>query len=245
MNDCMIQNKLPNYAVSRQHILKLVRESNPSFSEGQMKRFLENMIETSKIEHVGRNKYRKAVGRANTSKYENHYSEKATQVISIMRKEFPLIEYRIWELSWLNEFFNHQLGHNYIFLEVENEGCEFVFERMISEFGGNVLLKPDQNQILRYGTNDSIIIDRLIGEAPKGITEQYGLAIEKLVVDLFANKRLREMLSLGDYPSALENIFAMYEADQVKMFRYARRRNKEKELLEFLNYKTDVEVKVI
>jgi len=244
MKDYMIQDKMPDYAISRQNILELVRESDPDFREGQMKRLLAYMIETSQIEHVGRNKYRRIVDKMNVTKYRNQYSEIAWQIITIMQEEFPLIEYRVWELSWLNEFVNHQLGRNYIFLEVEKDGCEFVFDRIMTEFAGKVLLKPDQNQILRYGANDSIIIDRLISESPKGKKEQYNLAIEKLIVDLFANKRLREMISFGDYPVTLENIFKMYEVDQVKMFRYARRRNKEKELREFLQTKTNVELKV-
>lgn len=177
------------------------------------------------------------------TKYRNQYSETALQIISVMQEEFPLVEYRVWELSWLNEFLNHQLSRNYIFLEVEKDGCEFVFDRLMSEFAGKVLFKPDQNQILRYGSNDSIIIERLISESPKGEKKQYNLAIEKLIVDLFANKRLREMISFGDYPAALENIFTMYEVNQIKMFRYARRRNKEKELREFLQTKTNVELK--
>lgn len=245
MKDYSFTDRMPDYAISRQDILELVRETEPDFREGQMKRLLAYMIETSKIEHVGRNKYRRIKDTVNRVQYENRYSENALRIIAVMQNEFPLLEYRVWELSWLNEFVNHQLGCNYIFLEVENDGCEFVFEKIMTEFEGKVLLKPDQNQILRYGSNDSIIVERLISESPKGGTEPYNLAIEKLIVDLFANKRLKEMISPGDYPTALESIFSMYEVDQVKMFRYARRRNKEQEILEFLKNKTNVDLKVV
>ena len=244
MKDHSFTDRMPDYTISRREILELVRENEPGFREGQMKRLLAYMIETSKIEHVGRNKYRRIKDIANMAQYENRYSENALRIIAVMQSEFPLVEYRVWELSWLNEFVNHQLGYNYIFLEVENDGCEFVFEKIMTEFEGKVLLKPDQNQILRYGSNDSIIIERLISESPKGKTESYNLAIEKLIVDLFANKRLKEMISPGDYPAALESIFSMYEVDQVKMFRYARRRNKETDLREFLQNRTNVELKV-
>ena len=243
MNDYMRQTKMPDHAITRQDILDLVRASEPEFRAGQMKRLLANLIETSKIEHVGHNRYRKIMKTVNKAKYENRYSETALKIIAIMEEEFPLVDYRIWELSWLNEFVNHQLGRNYIFLEVEKDGCEFIFDRMMSDFAGKVLLRPDQNQVTRYGVNDSIIIDRLVSESPKGKTEVYYLSPEKLVVDLFANKRLKGMLSMGDYPEALEAVFTVYEVDQVKMFRYARRRNKEKELKEFLLSKTKVELR--
>ncbi len=244
MKDYMLQDKMPDHAVSRQYILELVREADPTFREGQMKRLLAYLLKTSKIEHVGRDKYMKVTHKSSAVEYETHYSATALQVISFMQEEFPLVEYRVWELSWLNEFVNHQLGRNYIFLEVEKDGCEFVFDKMVSKFEGKVLFKPDQDQIIRYGTNDSIIIDRLISESPKGKKEPYNLAIEKLVVDLFANKKLKGMISYGDYPAALENIFTIYEVDQVKMFRYARRRNKENELREFLKNSTDIKLKV-
>ncbi len=244
MKDYMLQEKMPDYPISRHEILEIVRESELNFREGQMKRLLAYMIKASKIEHIGRDKYRKIKDTVNLAQYENRYSGNALRIIDIMQNEFPLVECRVWELAWLNEFVDHQLGCNYIFLEVENDGCEFVFERIITEFEGKVLLKPDQDQILRYGSNDSIIIERLISESPKGKKEPYNLEIEKLIVDLFANKRLKEMISPGDYPAALESIFSKYKVDQVKMFRYARRRNKERELREYLQNRTAVELKV-
>ena len=119
MKDYMLLDKMPDYAVSRKEILELVRESDPAFREGQMKRLLAYMIKSSKIEHVGRNKYRRIMETVNRAQYENRYSERALQIIAIMQNEFPLVEYRIWELSWLNEFVNHQLGCNYISLKLK------------------------------------------------------------------------------------------------------------------------------
>lgn len=48
----------------------------------------------------------------------------------------------------------------------------------------------------------------------------------------------------GDYPSAIEEMFAKYQIDQKAMFRYARRRNKAKVLSLFLQHNTDSEVLV-
>ena len=57
------------------------------------------MIEISKIEHVGRNKYRRLKETVNMVQYENRYSENALRLIAVMQNEFPLVEYRVWELS--------------------------------------------------------------------------------------------------------------------------------------------------
>nr|WP_319521086.1 DUF6577 family protein [uncultured Sphaerochaeta sp.] len=158
------------------------------------------------------------------------------------RVRFGCCSYRVWELSWLNEFFNHQLAHNQIFLEVEKDGSDFVFSTLTEKFPGKILLKPKAQEILRYGTDDGIIIDRLVTEAPKSYGEPYQVPLEKLIVDLFANKYL--MLSKGDYPAAIELMFTKYRIDQVSMLRYARRRNKVKTVFDFLKNKTTIELMV-
>ena len=70
MKDYSFTERMPDYAISRQDILELIRETDPHFREGQMKRFLAYMIETSKIEHVGRNKYRRIKDTVNSYVYQ-------------------------------------------------------------------------------------------------------------------------------------------------------------------------------
>jgi len=191
---------------------------------------------------VGRNQYQKVGKEPKKSVFTGVYSHAALQVIGHMQKQFPLLSYRVWELSWLNEFFNHQLAHNKIFVEVEKEGCDFVFSSLVEKFPGRVLLTPKAQELLRYGTDNGIVIDRLITEAPKSDEEPYQVPLEKLIVDLFANKNL--MLFKGDYATAIESMFAKYRIDQVSMLRYARRRNKVKDIVEFLRDKTSIELMV-
>ncbi len=65
-----------------------------------------------------------------------------------------------------------------------------------------------------------------------------------MIVDLFANKILKNVISMGDYPEMIESIFTKYEMDQVRLFRYAKRRNKVKEITEFIKTKTKVKLLV-
>ena len=100
-----------------------------------------------------------------------------------MNDKFPLMDYRIWEINWLNEFWNHQIAQNKIFLEVENIGCEFVYTELCERHSGKILLRPDENELYRYGGQNTIIVDRLISEAPKGSPYPYNTPLEKIVVD--------------------------------------------------------------
>ncbi len=242
MNKHAVIRKLPDGTCTRQQILHAARIVEPSFKETQLRNLMGTLRNSRLIVRVGRNQYQKVGKEPKKSVFSGVYSHAAQQVIEHMQKQFPLLSYRVWELSWLNEFFNHQLAHNKIFVEVEKDGCDFVFSSLVEKFPGRVLLRPKAQELLQYGTDDGIIIDRLVSEAPKSDGEPYQVPLEKLIVDLFANKKL--MLSKGDYPAALETMFATYRIDQVSMLRYARRRNKVKDVFGFIRDKTSIELLV-
>ncbi len=242
MNKHAVIRKLPDGTCTRQQILHAARIVEPSFKETQLRNLMGTLRNSRLIVRVGRNQYQKVGKELKKSVFSGVYSHAAQQVIEHMQKQFPLLSYRVWELSWLNEFFNHQLAHNKIFVEVEKDGCDFVFSSLVEKFPGRVLLRPKAQDLFQYGTDDGIIIDRLVTEAPKSNGEPNQVPLEKLIVDLFANKCL--MLSKGDYPPALETMFATYRIDQVSILRYARRRNKVKTVFDFLRGNTTIELLV-
>jgi hypothetical protein len=242
MDKFAIVCNLPDGVCSRQQILLAARSYDPSFKETQLRYLTGALLDSDLVVRVGRNQYKKAGEEPKKRIFAGKYSNAAMQVIRYMEKHFPLLSFRVWELRWLNEFFNHQLAHNKIFLEVEKDGFDFVFSALIEKFPGRVLLRPGVKEILQYGTDDGVIVERLVTEAPSAGGERYHVPLEKLIVDLFANRYL--MLFKGEYPSTIEMMFSTYRIDQVAMLRYARRRNKVKDVFGFLSTKTTVECMV-
>jgi hypothetical protein len=240
MNKEAILNQLTDGTSTRKDILKAAQKIDPTFKETQLRYLLGVLDSSHMLVREGRNQYRKAEDVQRKPVFKGLYSEKAQAVIRKMQSEFPLLEYRVWELSWLNEFFKHLVAQNTIFLEVESEGCDFVFTEFFELFPGRVLLRPKVHDIEKYGTGNGVIIDRLVTESPKGKGQRYQVPLEKLIVDLFANKHLS--IPKAEYPEAIQQMFETYQIDQVSLFRYARRRNKEKELASFLKHKTSVEL---
>jgi hypothetical protein len=237
-----ILKQLPYGHSTRKDILKAAQKVDPSFKESQLRYLLEVLNSSNMLVHEGRNQYRKAENTHEKIAYRGVYSDSAQTVIRKMESAFPLLDYRVWELYWLNEFFNHLAAKNMIFLDVESDGCDFVFSQLFEEFPGRVLLYPKVQDIEKYGTENGIIIDRLVTETPKGKGQRYRVPLEKLIVDLFANKNL--LIPKAEYPEAIQQMFDTYLIDQVSLFRYARRRNKETELVSFLKNKTTVELVV-
>ena len=218
---------------SREDILECIRLQDSGFKETQLRYVLGRMLESNTLIRVGRNEYelntqnRKAV-------YENSYSETAGRIAEEIDKAYPLVDFRVWELRWLNEFFNHQIGQNKIFVEVENDACEYVYSAVSELIDSMVLYKPSFEDLFRYGDNDSIIITRLVKEAPTGVPYRYNVRLEQIIVDLFADKYLVEMLSKADYPEAIRSMFNVYYIDRSTLSRYAKRRNRMSEVEEYL-----------
>lgn len=227
---------------SRQELCNTVKLLCPDFKDTLLRNLLQNLLQKEFIIRVGRNQYRKTALSVKRADYQNNYSKRAKELAAKMEENFPLLDYRIWELCWLNEFWNHQIGQNKIFLEVEEAGCDFVYTKLNEENHWKMLLKPDIEEIYRYAINDTVIISRLITESPKGNPEKYNTPLEKIIVDLFANKLLKSMLSMGEYPMAISEMFDKYKIDQTKLFRYARRRNKQEQIYQFLEQETEIQI---
>jgi hypothetical protein len=230
---------------TRQEIYQVAEHTDHLVKETQLRYHIGKMLKRKSILRVGRNLYIKADEAKLKRQYRNVYSSTAEKIIEFMKTKFPLMDYRIWELIWLNEFLNHQLGNNLIFVEIEKIGCEVVFHSLREILQStSVLLMPTTEQLLLYREHDSVIINRLITEAPKGKPYVHNVLLEKIIVDLFANKSLFHILSPADFPDAVSEMFRKYIINQTSMFRYAKRRNKAREIYAFLTEETDAELVV-
>ena len=240
MDSMKLSNSIKKDVFSRQDFVLAAKEIDPDFKETQLRFYLGKLQKEKLISRIGHNLYTKNV--LEKKEYTAFYSITSKKIISILEKDFPLVSFRIWDLSCLNEFLNHLIAHNHIILEVEKDGMEFIYSRIREDFPKKVLLKPSQKEIEIYSTDDDIIIMPLKTESPEGASKVYNLSLEKLIVDMFSNKVLQSFISKGDYPQALEEMFSKYNINQAKLFRYARRRNKAELIHSFLKEKTDIKI---
>lgn len=75
----------------------------------------------------------------------------------------------------------------------------------------------------------------MVSEAPLAKDAPHRITIEKMLVDLYCDKLIAGMYSLAEFPSVLEQSFKKYQVDRVRLLRYARRRNKEREFREMID----------
>lgn len=233
---------LPREVHTRRDILLAAQKLSPSFKPSQLANIINKAIKTNSLIRIGHNQYLKASEAENKLIFEGHYSLLSHEIISLIPTLFPLLQWQIWELFWLNEFVNHLITRNTIFVEVEYEGCDFVFSALNERYPGKVLLNPTAKELSLYGENKTIVVRRLISEAPAHKKFKHQAPLEKLIVDLFSNHGL--LISKGDYPSAIEEMFSKYHIDTTAMMRYARRRNKADLISNYIKNETNIELRI-
>lgn len=223
---------------SRQDIFQAFRSSDCTVGVEALKKKMQKMLSDGTIARIGRNKY--CIPPEGTVPYGYKYSALSKEIAELIQKKHPYLDFTILELIQLNEFVNHQLAHNVVFVSVESDIIDFAFDTLKEEYPGKVLINPSSEIFHQYWTDNMIVLTKLVTETPKGQVQSWHTRIEKLLVDLISEPLLRESVSESEYPTIFEDAFKRYIIDESCLFRYAKRRAKEEKLKKFIQENTTV-----
>lgn len=244
MNENRVLDILSAYPVfGRQDVWHVLNEGSASYSLNTANALLQRYLKAHQIARVGRNKYTVADG--GQELYVHQYSKLANSIAEKITGDHPFLDFAIFELIQLNRFVNHQIAHNVVFVSVESDLGDYVFDGLKSSHPGHVLNNPSVEIYDQYWTDDLIIINRLVMEAPKGTGEKWHTCLEKLLVDLLTEPLYHEIINQGEYPAVFRDAFTRYVIDESKMLRYARRRNAEEKLKDFIAAETDITLRTV
>ena len=227
---------------SRRDLMEVMQENGRAVSEASFKFKLQRLLKEGMIIRVGRNRY--CVAKDGVKVYSYDYSEDANNVAGILKEKFPYLNFTIMDFVQLNEFVNHQLAHNVIYVSVEEELGNFVFDALKERYPGKVLINPTPEIYHQYWYDGMIVIEKLVSEAPMGQKEKWNTRIEKLLVDTLTSPVLLSSLSEAELPNIYEEAFEKYAVDESCMFRYAKRRGAEKKIRDFIKKSTNVQLRV-
>ena len=186
------------------------------------------MLKKGEIVRCGRNLY--CLPQNEKHVYTHEYSELANELVKIMKKHYPLLDFCIFEKYQLNQFVNHLIAKNTIFMSVEAEAMDFVFMTLREYYPGKVLVNPTSDIFHRYWCENMIVITKLTTEAPKGLGEKWHTRLEKLLVDVVSERLLVETIGGSEYPYIFGDAFMYFVIDEKCLFRYARRRGCEQKI---------------
>lgn len=190
------------------------------------------LVQTGVLQRVGRGKF-------SLGKGKHYLPEIPPQLKSIdkkLKKEFPYLNFCIWNTSTLNEFMLHQPNRFYYLVEVEKEALESVFY-FLRETKFAVFLEPTGDILEKYlpDNKEIIIVKTLVSEAPLlSVNEINTASIEKMLVDLFCDDVIFSAQQGSEMRIIIGEAFTKYTLNQSKMFRYADRRGKKSGFGEFV-----------
>ena len=199
---------------------------------------IEKLISEGNILRVARGQY--VIPSEMRVVYHHEYSEIPQAVAEKMISEFPSLDFRITELIQFNEFVNHQIAHNAVFVHVEKGTEDFVFEQLKEIYPGKVLLRPDLETYHRYWCDDMIVIGRLISQTPKGDGVYWHASGEKLLVDIFADFLISSAIPESEWATVYTEMFSTYAINESRLFRYAGRRGCAERIRQFIEKRTSL-----
>ena len=220
---------------------QVLRDNGFDAGDESLRKKLHEMLNAGAIVRVGRNTY--CVPGQDVRRYEYTYSDTSNDVARTIIEKYPYIDFILFELLQLNEFVNHQLAHNTIFVSVESDIMDFVFDTLKEAYTGKVLLNPSVEVFHQYWVDNMIVIMKMITETPRGIKQKWHARIENILVDLMSVPLLQESISESEYEAVFENAFTRYVVNESCLFRYARRRAAEKRIKRFIKEKTGIILK--
>lgn len=214
-------------AVSTKELFDYLKSCEPELPDSTISGKIYLMKQAGELTHVSRGIY------SFTSKapFTPTISPAIKKLNGSIKKQFPFLNFCIWDTRWFNSFMLHQPGRFYMVIETEKEAVESLFNRL-SEGRTDVFLDPDAEMLQRYVSHfqESVIVKSMISEAPViSMAPVQTASIEKLLVDCLAEKNL-----LTAQQSELEfiynSVFEKYNVNINKARRYARRRDQLEEL---------------
>lgn len=214
---------------SREDFIAAFERKNKNRTKASGRYRFQKLLSNGEIYRVGRNQYRMAED--SKSHYSYHYSELSLDIAKKIEALYPELDFRIFELVQLNEFVNHQIAHNVIFIFVESELGSYVFDSLKERYIGKILLNPSIETFHQYWSDNMIVIKKLVSESPKGEGAVWETRLEKMLVDLVADKLLLSSVSSGEYDGIFHQAFRDFYIDESRLFRYASRRNAKSKIL--------------
>lgn len=213
---------------TRQDLLQSFHDSGYLISDASFNKKIMSMLKKGEIVRCGRNLY--CLPQNEKRVYIHEYSELANELVKIMKEHYPLLDFCIFEKYQLNQFVNHLIAKNTIFMSVEAEAMDFVFMTLREYYPGKVLVNPTSDIFHRYWCENMIVITKLITEAPKGLSEKWHTRLEKLLVDVVSERLLVETIGGSEYSYIFNDAFMYFVIDEKCLFRYARRRGCEQKV---------------
>lgn len=218
--------------LSKQKLVISIKKDFPSWSDNTINMYLSKLKKEGVINAPSRGIYEMD----SSIPFQPNISNNLKRVFNKVKREFPYINFCIWDTVWLNDFMRHQPIKHYVVIEVEKDASESVFN-FLTEINKNVFINPDEEIFDRYIHNQDevLIVKNMVSESPLIEKDKINIpALEKLLVDMLIDITLFSAQQ-NEKEFIMRSVMQKYTLNELKMRRYAVRRNRDEEIDKLIN----------
>ncbi len=223
---------------SREELLNFFKFFEPELKEGTFGWRIYDLKKKNIIKSIQRGYYTIS----HKPKYQPKISSEILKIAKVISERFEDVKYCIWNTDWINEFTQHQSGKKMLIVEIEKDFIESLYYELKDSFKLDFYLNPDEKAINFYISESEkpAIIKKLVTRSPiSKKTEKriklYMPLLEKILVDLYTENKLFYFYQGGELIHIYENILKNYTINYTKLFSYAKRREREQDIKQFMS----------
>jgi hypothetical protein len=183
------------------------------------------------LERIGKGKFRLGSG----TLFIPNLHTKHFKISAAIKQKFPFTSFCIWESSNIKEFSQHISKTSFTLVDVERGAEESVYYLLKEQFT-QVFLMPGKEMLNNYiyDLKQSILVRTLVSEAPYKEVKNIAVpTLEKILVDIFIDEAF-EYLGGNEMAIIFKTAFKRYTINESKLFRYATRKRKKEDIVDFL-----------
>ncbi|HHT55323.1 MAG TPA: hypothetical protein GX012_02045 [Acholeplasma sp.] len=174
----------------------------------------------------------KTITKINNTHFYNGYlkpfepaleSKELMNIKKTLTEKYSSLEIVVFESSLLNEWINHQVSKNIIFVQVEKYYTENIFNYLKENTNVKILFEPSKDDFYRYAENNTVVVTSIVTRSPRNL-KNYTIKLEKLIVDIFSSDLIQEFISSSEFDSLIETLFTKYKINIKTTLSYAKRR---------------------
>lgn len=222
--------------ITKEDIERYFLEKEPGLKDGTLRWRIYHLKERRILRPVKRGVYSLDTSEKRIP-FDPPASRQLDNLYRIYFKNFKMETCALWSTEWLAQFMELQPTHNFIVFEIDKELTHPLFFHLQEE-KKEVFLDPDAAMMRDYvlAKKNPAIVRPLITRAPLQKTSN-GLpvaSLEKILVDLFCDQDLFISYQGTELKNIYTNAWKNYLLNLSTLINYARRRKREKSLMDFL-----------
>ena len=233
-----------NIFATKEEIMGFIFASNPDRNVSNSRFYLFDLVRANVIYKYDAKRY-KYLG--NLKQFSYQFTKSDLDIKKSIEERFDDIQLCIWNTSFLSKYVNLLPFDYYTFLEIDKSYLNLIFDFLKNDY--HILYLPDQNDLDIYRTkSNQIILKKLLARAPLdktydnyiGVNKKnksrkkvvFAPRIEKILVDIFVEADMYSVFSEID--EIFENILKEYAVNFQKLLYYAKNRNVEEKIREYI-----------